>query len=130
MSDARPPDLYRMESADILRAAASLTTAQVDKMAHALGWPDTHNIGRRPGRIKWRNPYRNYWAGHAGDPEWTAAEAAELATSRGPTSHTPYTVWHVSPLGKAAVMLRLRALLEKRLERRRMGIHRQEEPNV
>lgn len=100
------------ESVDLLHIAASLTAAQLDKMAHALGWPDSHNI-RRPGRIRWRNPYRNGWAGHAGDPEWTQAEADGLAVSRPPVPGVmPYTTWSVTALGMAVVRLRLRALIE------------------
>lgn len=100
------------EPVDLLTLAASLTTAQVDKMAHALGWPDTLNIRHRRGRIKWRNPYRNGWMGSLVDPDWTAAEAAGLATKHPPVEWAPFTPWSVTPLGKAAVMLRLRAVLE------------------
>ncbi|MDP3937907.1 MAG: hypothetical protein Q8R92_07200 [Deltaproteobacteria bacterium] len=100
------------QSVDLVRLAATLTTAQVNKMAHALGWPDTLNIGRRSGRIKWRNPYRNGWSGAALDPDWTAAEVAGLAVSRPPYETHPYTTWSVTSAGQAAVMLRLRARLE------------------
>jgi len=103
-----------IHSAELLTIAANITTAQLDKMAHALGWPDSLNAGRRGGRIRWRNPYRNGWSGSSDDPEWNAAESSGLAVPRVPEPVCPHTYWSVTPLGIVVVELRLRALLYAR----------------
>lgn len=101
-----------VQSVDLLRLAADLPTATLDKLAHALGWPDSRNIHRPRGRVKWRNPYRNYWSGTDLDPEWSGAMLLGLATKAAPTGDHPYTTWRVTDLGKAVVRLRLQALRE------------------
>lgn len=98
---------------ELLTLAAGLSRAQTDKMAHALGWPDTLNVGRRRGRgpTKWTHPYRNGWSGSPEDPDWAGAAHIGLAvlSSRG-NEIDPYARWAVTPLGMRAVRLRLEAV--------------------
>jgi len=101
-----------LTSFDLLVLAAGLSRAQIDKMAHARGWPDTRSVVRRPGRVKWRNPYRNHWMGSAADPDWLQAESKGLAGSYPPTDMIPYTHWYVTDIGTKVVRLRLAAIKE------------------
>lgn len=46
--------------------AGQLGNAEIDVMAHALGWPDTLNIRRPRGVVRWGNPWRNRFIAQAG----------------------------------------------------------------
>lgn len=79
----------------------------VDKLAHALGWPDLLNVGRPGRQPRWANPYRNHWSGSAEDPQWQWAQQrglAELVTSG------EWSEWKVTRRGRAVVRLRLLAV--------------------
>ena len=101
-----------MNAREILRLAVALDAAAVDKMAHALGWPDGYALakGAKARRTKWANPYRNYYCGVADDAEWLAAQALGLATlARTPREGFPDATWTVTDLGRAVVRVRLQA---------------------
>lgn len=98
----------------LLQLAGAVSTKQVDLMAHALGWPDTKNL-RRPGRVKWRNPYRNYFVSAIEDPNWERLIAVDLAVrdrSRDGLFGEGFTCYQVTALGRAVTTLHLRAHLE------------------
>lgn len=102
-----------VNSTDLLELALSAPKAQIDKMAHALGWPSVATMrghGGRIGRVKWGNPYRNAFCGDRTDADWTAAEAAGLAENSTPRFETVCdTYWRVTRLGQLVVRLRLQA---------------------
>jgi ligand-binding sensor domain-containing protein len=106
------PNMF--DSAGILRLAADLSDEQADKMAHALGWPDTLNVHRPRGRVKWANPYRNYYCGQPDDAAWMAAQALGLADV---APDGRWAVWRVTPLGRRVVRLRLLAVQQSRPRR-------------
>lgn len=101
-------------AADLVSLAAALSDRDTDRLAHALGWPDTYQIRARDrlGRIKWSNPYRRHYVanGEPDDPEWRDVRAAGLAYPRdGGKMRPDMTVWTVTPRGQAVVRLRLLA---------------------
>lgn len=100
-----------MTAAELLELTTKITAPMARKLAHTLGWPPPKAFHhQRPGRVKWANPYRNYYAGSAEDPDWKAAAALGLAEIRGgPREGYPYTTWTVTELGKRAIRLRLQA---------------------
>lgn len=83
----------------------------VDKLAHALGWPDRLNVGRPRSVVRWANPRRNRWTGSDADPEWLWAQQYGLArlvlVGEGAMQ---WSQWLVTPLGQAVVRLRLLAV--------------------
>ena len=100
-------------TADIMRLASALTEPELDRLAHALGWPKLFAIRcRRFGNPKWKYPSRRYyceWHRGADDPDWAAVRAAGLAT---PRQAGGGTTWTVTPLGQAVVRVRLQAEIE------------------
>lgn len=82
-----------MTGPDLLRLALETDAAGIDVMAHALGWPGLRAFRWR--RVKWANPYRNYYAANGPTPVLTALVASGL--------------YHVTDLGRAVVRLRLLA---------------------
>lgn len=99
-----------MNTNELLQLAETLTDEQAGKMAHALGWP--HHPSDKWKRVRWANPYRNYYcAGEDPDPEWEAAHAAGLA-GREPVSvsgQDRYVYWRVTPKGQAVLRVWLLA---------------------
>ncbi len=96
----------------LLAQGASLEIKLVDKLAHALGWPSVAAMRRgRPGRVKWANPYRNYYAsGEDEDPAWAFAAKLGLARRAGePSECFPYVRWTVTRRGRQVTRLRLQA---------------------
>jgi len=103
-------------SADACRLAAELCQNEVGMAAHALGWPDIYQItarkGRHLGRIRWRNPYRNYYNAAADDPGWARMIALGAATVLDSGPHLKNVYYCMTPLGIAAVRARLRAAID------------------
>lgn len=99
------------ESRDLLQLAEAMPGPVVDKLAHALGWPDPANVHRPRSRVRWAKPYRNYWCGSAEHPDWLWAQRYGLACLRpfGP-DRQGWPEWQVTPLGQAVVRLRLLAV--------------------
>jgi hypothetical protein len=106
------------ETADLkaLKLAAQLDEATINKMAHALGWPDLLTIAAQRGalhRVKWRNPFRNHYAGYKTDREWDLACQLGVAEVYRESDETfKYTGYRVTDLGRAVVRLRLQAAFE------------------
>ena len=104
-----------MTATDILRLAGALTDTETDRLAHALGWPDTYQIRspRTPDstlkRVKWDAPYRNRYTLGAAHPldQWVAVEAAGLVRRAGTSS--PQVTFIVTTLGQAVLRTRLQA---------------------
>lgn len=97
---------------DVLVLASDLPNSVWEKLAHALGWPTPRQIARKKGvlpRAKWRNPYRNVYAGSLNDPDWKAAERLGLAASIPPSNTYPDARWSVTALGRACVRVRIEA---------------------
>lgn len=112
MTAPEAPDVPASPTAAyLLERAAQLPREVLCKLAHALGWPHPQAFHhQRPGRVKWANPYRNYYAGNADDPDWRWAESEGLARKAGdPQPGYPYTTWTVTELGRRVVRLRLEA---------------------
>jgi len=102
-----------LQSRDLLRLAMELPTAALDKMAHALGWPDSRNYKATRGRVRWRNPYRNHYCGSQLDPEWRGVLTLGLAEmNESSILQSSECYWRVTDLGKKVVRLRLSALKE------------------
>lgn len=99
-----------MTTLEILRHAAELTDAQVQKMAHALGWPRTV---RESHRVRWvGRPSRNWYCGAADDPDWTAALSLGFAIQqRSGILADGEIYWLVTPHGRAVLRVRLQARL-------------------
>ena len=96
----------------LLALGASLEITVIDQMAHALGWPSVAAMRRgRPGRVKWANPYRNYYAsGEDDDPAWAFAAELGLARRSGePREGFPCVRWTVTRRGRQVTRLRLQA---------------------
>jgi hypothetical protein len=103
-----------MTATDLLRLAGALTDTEVNRLAHALGWPDLHQL-RGPhspallAGIRWGNPYRNHYSCGPGFPleEWAPTFEAGLVERAQSTG--PGVTFTVTPLGYAVVAVRLRA---------------------
>lgn len=101
-------------AADLLNLAATLPRDAADRLAHALGWPDTYQIRGKGhlGRIKWANPYRRHYVANGGpdDPEWRDVRAAGLASPQdGGRMRPDMTIWTVTARGQAVIRVRLQA---------------------
>lgn len=95
-----------MTGPDLLRLALETDAAGIDVMAHALGWPGLRALRWR--RVKWANPYRNYYAANGPTPVLSALVASGLMIERKPLDQ-PYIYYHVTEVGIAVVRLRLMA---------------------
>ena len=103
-----------MTATEILRIAADMDTATVNKMAHALGWQTSHVLvgSGTSGDAKMARPYRNYYSCSADDTQWTRAQALGLAKNVSePQSDPSDAVWTVTRLGQAVVRLHLQAIV-------------------
>jgi hypothetical protein len=101
-----------VDDVQILKLASGLSVQQVDKAAHALGWPSLRTIALGgPGRVKWRNPWRNYYAAGGHDPDWEGLAALGLAETFPPPFGAEYTYWRVSKLGRLVLRVRLQAAI-------------------
>lgn len=91
-----------MTPAELHACAVRLTPEQVDKAAHALGWPKPTD--HTWGRVKWKEPWRNYYCGSPEDADWLAMAALGVAIrGKGPNEDDAY--WFVTPLGRVVVRL-------------------------
>lgn len=118
MADANPPS-----APTLLGMAAALTVAQLDRAAHALGWPGAYAITNRGGKlrkhVKWRHPFRNYYFCSATDDAWlllqkhglAEVEPSRIALAGDPTPPTN-VYWRLTPLGIAVVRARLQAEID------------------
>lgn len=101
-----------MNATDLLRLAGALTETEVNRLAHALGWPDLHLSPLSPKdltKVKWDHPIRNRYSLGASHPveQWVALEATNLV-KRISTGAEPVT-FVVTPLGQLVARLRLEA---------------------
>ena len=100
-----------MTATDLLRLAGALTDTEVNRLAHALGWPDLHQL-RGPhspallAGIRWGNPYRNHYSCGRASPWRSGRRPLRLDWSRGrsrlgPASRSPSPRWGMrwSPCG-------------------------------
>lgn len=110
-----------MIGADLLVGAANLSSEETNVMAHALGWPDLYHIRaqRSCGRIRWRNPYRNYYVCPVRSATWEYLRDIHFA--EGPEPHDSYPdggIWRVTAFGQRMLRLRLQAEIEAAREHR------------
>lgn len=102
------------DAAQVLRAAAELTRAEIDVMTHALGWPDSYNWRHARAWRGWAKnrltPWRNWFCGD--DPAWPGLGARGLAVSRWNMTacngvRDEHQLWSVTPWGIAVLRARL-----------------------
>lgn len=106
------------QGVDLIDAAAALTAEDVRMLAHALGWP-TSPHGCFAG-VRWRDPYRNGYAASQDTPAdkaWSGFVRSKLAVRRDRYIAGGLNYYHVTPLGRAVTMLRVRAMREAELLR-------------
>ena len=105
-----------LRGGDLLRLAEALSEEEVDKMAHALGWPDLPTVARdRVGKVCWANPRRNHFAADWSDGVWSDVLARGLAKRiRAPEPFEQDAWYKVTPLGQVVLRMRLRAAIDAR----------------
>jgi hypothetical protein len=90
----------------ILELAAQMDPRIVDKLAHALGWPDSGGYKATRGPTRWADPYRNHYVTAPTDPDMCEAVRRGLAEQRQTGVPLGRNVcFVVTPLGRKVVRL-------------------------